>query len=146
MLGFLKEKLNGGAKRMSGKMDLLEAACAACALVGAADGNLDDDEAATALERLTGHETLSKAFTTSQIEAAFDKQVKRIRQGISGKLALKREVEEARSKSATDELEMIFCIAVDVAAADGSVGDKEMKVLREIGVSMGGFDPTRYLN
>lgn len=145
MLGFLKEKLKGGSDRLSGKSDLLEAACAMCVLVAAADGDFADDEAATALDRLTQHETLSKAFSTSQIEAAFDKQAKRVRQGISGKLGLKREVEEAKSKSTAEDREMLFAIACDVAAADGSVGDKELRVLREIGVSLGGLDPTRYL-
>lgn len=145
MLGFLKEKMKGGTDRLSGKADLLEAACAMCALVMAADGDLEDSEAETALDRLTQHETLSKAFPTTQIEAAFDKQVKRIKQGISGKLALKREVEDIKGKSTSEDREMLFCIAIDVAAADGEIEPPEMKVLRDIGVSLGGLDPTRYI-
>jgi tellurite resistance protein TerB len=147
MLGFLKEKLGGGAKRMTGKTDMLEAACATCALVGAADGDFSDDEAAVSLERLTTHEALSGAFSTSQIEAAFDKQVKRIKQGMSGRIGLRREVEEARTKgkATRDDLEMLFCIAIDVANADGSIEPAEMKVLRDIGTLLGGFDPAKYL-
>lgn len=145
IFGKMTEKFSGGAKRMSGKTDLLEAACAVTCLVGASDGDFSDDEMATALDRLTTHDILSKAFTTTQIEQAFDKQVRRIKQGPSGRLGLRREVEEAKSKSSHDDLEMIFVIGVDVAAADGDVGDKEMSALRQIGVSLGGFDPKAYL-
>lgn len=67
MFGKLKEKLTGGAARLNGKTDLLEAICAGCVLVGAADGDLSDDEAMVALDRLTNHDTLSKAFTATQI-------------------------------------------------------------------------------
>ena len=72
MFGKLKEKLTGGASRLNGKTDLLEGICAACVLVGAADGDLSDDEAAIALDRLVNHETLSVAFSATMIEAAFD--------------------------------------------------------------------------
>lgn len=144
MFGKLKEKLTGGAARLNGKTDLLEAICAAIALVAAADGDMSDDEAATGLDRLLNHETLSVAFSATQIEAAFDKQVKRVKQGMSGRLALRREVEEARNKSTADELEMLLVIAIDVAAADGDVGPKEMAALKSIGQAVN-LDPARYL-
>lgn len=146
MFKFLTEKMAGSAKKMSGKQDLLEAACAACVFVGASDGNFDDDEAETALERIQNHDTLSKAFTQTQIDAAFDKQAKRARQGMSGRIGLKKEIQEAVTKSSTDELEMLFCIAIDVANADGSIGDKEMKALRDVGMMLGGLTPERYLS
>lgn len=144
MFGMLKDKLTGGAARLNGKMDLLEGICAACVLVGAADGDLSDDEGATALDRLMNHETLSKAFTGTQIEAAFDKQAKRAKSGMSGRLALRREVEEVKGKSSADDCEMLLVIAIDVAAADGDIGPKEMGVLRTIGQAMG-LTVERYL-
>lgn len=144
MFGKLKEKLTGGAARLNGKADLLEAICAGCVLVGAADGDLADDEAMVALERLTNHDTLSKAFTGTQIEAAFDKQAKRAKSGLSGRLSLRKEVEEARNKSTADELEMLLVICIDVAADDGDVGAKEMAALKSIGQAVG-LDPSRYL-
>lgn len=144
MFGKLKEKLSGGASRLNGKTDLLEGICAACVLVGAADGDFSDDEASTALDRLLNHETLSVAFTATQIEAAFDKQVKRAKSGMSGRLGLRREVEEVKSKSTADDCEMLLVIAIDVAAADGDVGQKEMNALRSIGQAVG-LDPARYL-
>lgn len=144
MFAKLKEKLTGGAARLNGKTDLLEAICAGCAMVGAADGDFSDDEASVALDRLMNHETLSVAFTATQIETVFDKQAKRIKQGMSGRLALRREIEEAKSKSSTDELEMLLVICIDVAAADGEIGAKEMAALKTIGQAVG-LDPARYL-
>jgi len=137
MFGALKDKLTGGAARLNGKMDLLEGICAACVLVGAADGDLSDDEGATALDRLMNHETLSKAFSGTQIEAAFDKQAKRAKSGMSGRLALRREVEDVKGKSSAEDCEMLLVIAIDVAGADGEIGAKEMGVLRTIGQAMG---------
>lgn len=144
MFGMLKDKLTGGAARLNGKMDLLEGICAACVLVGAADGDLSDDEGAVALDRLMSHETLSKAFTGTQIEAAFDKQAKRAKSGMSGRLALRREVEDVKAKSSAEDCEMLLVIAIDVAAADGDIGTKEMGVLRTIGQAMG-LTVERYL-
>jgi len=144
MFGKLKEKLTGGASRLNGKTDLLEGICAACVLVGAADGDLSDDEAAVALDRLLNHETLSKAFSGTQIETAFDKQAKRAKSGMSGRLGLRREVEDVKAKSSAEDCEMLLVIAIDVAAADGDIGAKEMGVLRTIGQAMG-LAPERYL-
>lgn len=144
MFGKLKEKLTGGAARLNGKTDLLEAICAGCVLVGAADGDLSDDEAMIALDRLTNHDTLSKAFTATQIETAFDKQAKRAKSGMSGRLALRKEIEEARNKSTADDLEMLLVICIDVAGADGEIGTKEMTALKTIGQAVS-LAPERYL-
>lgn len=144
MFGKMKEKLLGGASRLNGKTDLLEAICAGCVLVGSSDGDFSDDEAAIALERLLTHDTISVAFTATQIEQAFDKQAKRAKAGMSGRLGLRREVEEARSKSTAEDLEMLLVICIDVASADGDVGPKELAALKSIGQAVG-LDPTRYL-
>lgn len=144
MFGKLKDKLTGGAARLNGNMDLLEGVCAACVLVGAADGDMSDDEAATAMDRLLNHETLSKAFSGTQIEAAFDKQAKRAKSGMSGRLALRRELEDVKAKSSAEDCEMLLVIAIDVAAADGEIGAKEMGILRTVGQSMG-LTVERYL-
>jgi tellurite resistance protein len=144
MFGKLKDKLTGGAARLNGNMDLLEGVCAACVLVGAADGDMSDDEAATAMDRLLNHETLSKAFSVTQIEAAFDKQAKRAKSGMSGRLALRRELEDVKAKSSAEDCEMLLVIAIDVAAADGEIGAKEMGILRTVGQSMG-LTVERYL-
>lgn len=137
MFGKLKDKLTGGTARLNGKMDLLEGICAACVMTGAASGDFSDDEAATALDRLMNHETLSKAFSGTQIEAAFDKQAKRAKSGMSGRLALRREVEDVKAKSSAEDCEMMLVIAIDVASTDGDIDTKEMAVLRTIGQIVG---------
>jgi tellurite resistance protein len=144
MFGKLKERLTGGAQRLNGKTDLLEAICAGCALIGAADGDFSDDEAQVALDRLLNHDTISVAFTATQIETAFDKQAKRVKSGMSGKLALRKEIEEARSKSTADDLEMLLVICIDVAGADGEIGPKELAALKTVGQAVG-LDPQRYI-
>lgn len=144
MFGKLKDKFTGGTARLNGKMDLLEGICAGCVLTGSASGDFSDDEAATALDRLLNHEVLSKAFTATQIETAFDKQAKRAKSGMSGRLALRREVEDVKGKSSTEECEMLLVICIDVAATDGDIDPKEVAVLRTIAQTTG-FSLDRYI-
>ena len=146
MLGFLKEKLAGGAKRMTGKTDMLEAACAMCALVGGADGDFSEDEATVALDRLMNHDVLSASFPPTQIEQR-SIMPEAPKQVCPGKISPKREpgVPAPRAKANGDDWRCWPCIAIDVAMADGSVGDKEMKALKDIGTALGGFDlPAKY--
>lgn len=70
MFGKLKEKLTGGVARLNGKTDLLEAICAGCVLVGAADGDLSDDEAMVALDRLAAYTFTVQRRNIDQLEAA----------------------------------------------------------------------------
>lgn len=144
MFGKLKEKLAGGASRLNGKTDLLEAICAICARVGSADGDYSEAEAETALGKLLEHDTISVAFSSSQIEQTFNKMAKLARGGMSGRIQLKREIDEAKAKNTRDDLEMALMIGIDVAAADGDIGDKEKTVLIDIGKVLG-FDAASYL-
>ena len=65
---------------------------------------------------------------------------------MSGRLGLRREIEEVKGKSTAEDIEMLFVIAIDVAGADGDIGEKEMKALQDIGKLLGGLDPARYLS
>ena len=137
MFGKLKEKLSGGAQRMTGRADLLEAVCAACALVAAADGNIEDSEVAQIAKSLSSHPVLSAAFSPREIEAVIDKMLSRAQAGRAGRAGLLKEIEEAKSKSDSNDLEMIVLIALDVADADGDLGDAEKKVVETIGRTLG---------
>lgn len=137
MFGKLKERLSGGAKKLQGKTDLLEGICAMCALVAAADGEIEDSEVGAALEALTSHTLIGAAFGSSEIERAFDAQLKRANGGHAGKLALKREIEEMKAKNASDELEMAFMIALDVSLSDGEMEPEERVVLEDLGKRLG---------
>lgn len=136
MLGKLKEKLTGGAQRMSGRTDLLEAIAAACALVAAADGTIDDGEVTAMINGLSNHAVLGAAFSPREIEAVADKMLARANTGRSGRAGLVKEIEEAKAKSETSDLEMIVLIALDVAD-DGGIDDAEMAVIEKIGKTLG---------
>jgi tellurite resistance protein TerB len=131
-----KERLQGAASRFSGKTDLLEATCASCALVAAADGDIEDEELVATLEALTNHPTLSAAFSNTQIETTANAMFKRAKGGAMGRIGLMKEIEEARSKSTSDDLELILAVAIDVSRSDGEMEPAEMKVLEKIAASL----------
>ena len=145
MFGMLKEKLAGASSRLSGRTDLLEATCAAIALVSAADGDIEDSELSTALESLTNHPTLTKAYSQSQIEQCANAMFASAKGGAMGRIGLKKEIEQAKAKSTSDDLELILAVAVDISRADGEVEPAEMKVLSEI-ASILRLDVRTYLN
>lgn len=136
MFGMLKEKLGGGAKRFSGRTDLLEATCAACALVAAADGEVEDAELVATQEALVNHPTLSAAFKQSEIEATASKIFSRAK-GAMGRVGLMKEIEQAKSKSTSDDLELVLACAVDIARADGELEGPELAVMQKIANTLG---------
>lgn len=136
MFKLLKEKLTGGASRLSGKTDLLEATCAACALVAAADGDIEDEEVMQTIEQLTSHPTLSVAFQQSQIEQCANTMFKRAKGGLTGRVGLMKEIEEAKGKATADDLELILAIAIDVSRSDGEMEPAELKVLEKIAATL----------
>lgn len=137
MFGKLKERLTGGASKLTGKTDLLEGICAMAALVSAADGEIEDSEIGAILDALANHATISAAFKAPEVEAALNKQLARAKGGMAGKLALKREIAEMKDRNASDELEMAFVIAIDIAMADGEIEPAEKSVLDALGKSLG---------
>jgi tellurite resistance protein TerB len=145
MFGFLKEKMAGGASRLSGKTDLLEATCAACALISAADGDIEDEELGATLEQLVNHPTLSAAFQQTLIEQTANTMFKRAKGGSMGRIGLMKEIEQAKGKSTSDDLELVLAIAVDVSRADGEIEAAEMKVLEKIANTLR-LDLRAYLN
>lgn len=144
MFGKWKEKLSGGASKITGKTDLLEGIAAMAALVSAADGEIEDSEVGAILDALQNHSTMSAAFKAPEIEAALNKQLARAKGGMAGKLSLKREIAEMKDKNPTDELEMAFVIAIDIALADGEIEPAEKAVLDGLGKSIG-FSLASYL-
>lgn len=137
MFGKLRERLTGGAKRLSGRTDLLEGIAAACALVAAADGDLEDSEMGATLDALMAHEAISASFPQSEVERTVDKMWKRAKGGMAGRLGLKREIEDVKSKSSSEDVEMLFAIACDIAMADGEVEPAERKVLEGLAQTLG---------
>ena len=143
MFGMLKEKLGGAVNRLSGKTDLLEGIAAGAILVSAADGEIESEEIAVLVEALCANETLSKSFTDTQITGVVDKMVKKAspnaagKIGMVGKIALEREVAEVKSKSSTDDLELMLAVLVDVASSDGEIEPAEKVVVNKIAAKLG---------
>lgn len=137
MFGKIKDLMTGGTSRLTGKSDLLEAICAGCALVAAADGEVEESELMATADALSAHELLAKAFTPTQIDAAAEKMFKAAKGGMMGRTRLWKEVEEAKGKSSRDDLELALAICVDVATSDGQIEAAERPVLERIARSWG---------
>ena len=131
----LKDRLAGGAKRMSGRTDLLEAVCAAAALVAAADGNVDDSEIDATAKAVSANETLNTAFSPREIEGSIQRMLDRANGGRVGKMGLYKEIEDVAGSA--EDGEIVLLTAMDIADADGSVDDAEKAVLEKIAGKLG---------
>ncbi|MCG7492405.1 tellurite resistance TerB family protein [Thalassobius sp. Cn5-15] len=130
MFGKLKEKLSGGAKRMSGRTDLLEAVCASAALVAAADGDIDDIEIEATANAVTANKVLKDSFSTREIEACIDSMLARAQGRRVGKIGLWKEIEDVAGNH--EDSEIVLLTAMDIADADGEVDPAEIKVLEKL--------------
>lgn len=137
MFGLLKKRGGETANKISGRTDLLEACCAAAVLTSMADGDVSKAEVALLPQTIAANETLSKAFTTPQINAAVQKQVQRASAGMSGKRALWKEIEDIVAMGDSDAAETVVVVALDIASADGSIGEKERATLDKIAATLG---------
>lgn len=135
MFASLKEKLTGGAKRLSGRTDLLEAVCAGAALVAAADGDIDDSEVEATIKAVTSNETLNTAFDARSIEGCIMRMIDRSNGGRVGKMGLYKEIDDVASNA--EDAEVVLLTAMDIADADGSVSPEETAVLEKIAGKLG---------
>lgn len=137
-MGFLG-KLFGGAtttvNRVAGRTDLLEACLASAALIAAADGSIDPEEAIAAIDTVKNNETLGKSFDNLTIETTMNRMMARAKGGYSGQAQLFKELGEI-GKSAEDA-ETVYLIALDVAFADGTCDAKERAMLANIAKYLG---------
>ena len=131
----LKEKLTGGAKRLSGRTDLLEAVCAAAALVAAADGTVDDSEIEATAKAVSSNETLNTAFGANEIEGCIQRMLDRANGGRVGKMGLYGEITDVAGSM--EDGEIVLLTAMDIADADGTVDDAEKAVLEKIASKLG---------
>jgi tellurite resistance protein len=129
MFAQLKQRLSGAMNKVAGNKDFLEGVCAACALVAAADGTVDDSEIQIAVANVTGNATLNGSFTKQEIAMTMESMLKRTGTR-TGKLGLYTEIGEATAKIGAGEV--IYLAALDVAEADGTIDDEEQAVLTKI--------------
>lgn len=135
MLKALKDRLSGGANRLQGRTDLLEAVCASAALTAAADGSIDDSEIEATIKAVTANEALNTAFDARQIEGCMQRMLDRAGGGRVGQMNLMKELDDIAG--ATDDSEMVFLTALDIADADGEVDPAEQAMIEKIAKRLG---------
>lgn len=119
---------------------LLQAVCGAGIWVSAADGNIEDSEVKK-LEKVISsnkHLKIYGAETTSTVDEFEQKFTDSIR---AGRLEVRKLLEEISSNR--DEAELVLVIVLDVAEANGDVGDDEQAVINEIAKLLG-LDASKY--
>jgi tellurite resistance protein len=135
MFGKFKSKFTGSVNKFSGNKDFLEAVCAACALVAAADGELEDAEIAQTIKGIASNPALAGAFPAREIEQTADAMCKRAQGGRVGRAGLYKELEDIAADK--DKAETVLLTALDVADSDGQVEPEEKKVLEKIAQTFG---------
>lgn len=135
MLKALKDRLSGGANRLQGRTDLLEAVCASAALTAAADGSIDDSEIEATIKAVTANEALNTAFDARQIEGCMQRMLDRAGGGRVGQMNLMKELDDIASNS--DDSEMVFLTALDIADADGEIDPAEQAMIEKIAKRLG---------
>ena len=144
MFGKLKELVAGGASKLTGKTDLLEAIAAGGILVSAADGEIEAEEVGVLIESLVGHEVLGASFTETQINQVVDRMIKKAspnaagKIGMVGKLALEKEVREVKAKSSSEDIVLMLAILTDIASSDDDgIEPAEKAMINKISNSLG---------
>lgn len=135
MFKALKAKLDGSAKRLSGRTDLLEAVCAGAALVAAADGSIDDSEIEATIKAVTANETLNTAFGANEINGCIERMLDRANGGRVGRMGLMKEIDDIAGNQ--EDGEVVLLTAMDIADSDGEVDPEETAVLEKIAGRLG---------
>lgn len=105
------------------------------ALVASADGNVEDSEIDATIKSVTSNETLSTAFTNTEITGCIEKMLDRANGGRVGRRALMKEIEDVTASA--EEGEIVLLTALDIADADGTIDDDERRVLDQIAAVFG---------
>jgi tellurite resistance protein TerB len=146
-LSKFKKVAKGAAREVSADLgknrEFLEACCALSALVATADGVADDSEKRKAVAVMIQNATLGQLYDQPTIESTFQKMLARAGSG-SGRQSLAAELQDVNKlPNASEMAPYVYLIAKDVAEADGSIGEKEAKVLAT-GARLLNVDPTQF--
>jgi tellurite resistance protein TerB len=129
-----KNDLKSGAFR--------DASMAMCALVAAADGNVDAEERRKVAGLITTNEVLAN-FDAEDLRRRFDDYSNKLMADFDfGKVSLIQEIAKTKKKPA--EARAVIQIGIIIGGADGNFDDDEKKVVREacfaVGISPSEFD------
>ncbi|HZG29922.1 MAG TPA: TerB family tellurite resistance protein [Ensifer sp.] len=137
----MKKILAAGGKEIKAEYgqnkDFLEAVCAACALVAAADGDIEESEKRKVVSIVTGHATLGKLYQQGVIEQTAETMFRRAKD-VSGRQQLARELDDIKGRQdGATMAEDVYLIALDIANADGEIEPQEDVVLKKIATRLG---------
>lgn len=141
LFGNLLNRAKETLGKYAGDKTFLKAACAAAALVIAADGVVEDSEVTSAMNGLTSNTILKGSYKASEIEDELSLALNQSKSR-AGKVVLNRELEAITAKP-REMREDIFLIAADIGDVDketGSVhgiGAAEKKALEQIAKALG---------
>lgn len=141
MFGFkrkVKELTAGLIKADNRKF--LNAVVGAGVWISAADGDIEDSEIAKLEKHLSSNKDLKifgaeAAKSVTHFEESFTNSIR------AGRLEVRKLLEEVATNR--DEAEMVLAVVLDVAEANGSVGEAETAVANEIGKILG-LDPSKF--
>ncbi|MFB8245243.1 tellurite resistance TerB family protein [Streptomyces sp. NPDC001046] len=126
-LGSLKNELKSGAYR--------DASMAVCALVAAADGQVDPSERQQVESMILGNDVLQN-FPPEQLRQRFNKHVDQLTMNFQhGKAEAMQEIAKAAKKPT--EARAVIQTGMVVAGADGHFSQAEASVLREACAALG---------
>lgn len=107
-----------------------DATMAACALIAAADGKIDQNERSRTAQFITSSDKL-KAFNVSDLRTKYENFCDVVSRDFDfGKIELMQKVSRVANKP--DEARAVVQLAVVIANADGNFSADEQKVMREI--------------
>lgn len=121
------KKAEAAVQKFSGRTDFLEAVCASAALVAAADGDIDDKEVLAAIKAVKANKALAAGFDQQTIDRTINTMLDRAGLGRSGRAGLRKEIMEVAKDP--EMAEAVILTALDVAEADGEIGEAEQKLI-----------------
>lgn len=122
-LNLFKKGATDVVNKVSGKKDVLEAGFAIAARAAAADGEISDDEIVGAIEAAQSIDSLKASFSEAELEAAAEKQFKRMK-SIMGRNQIKKELQDV-AKFSDEDKENALMIGAMAAEAVGGIGPEE---------------------
>ncbi|WP_241191376.1 tellurite resistance TerB family protein [Deinococcus psychrotolerans] len=120
-----------------------DATMAACALIGAADGKIDQTERSRTAQFITTSDEL-RTFNVSDLRDKYDRYCDQITADFDfGKIGLMQVIGQVAGKS--DQARAVVQLAVVIANSDGEFDEKEMGVVREIAQALK-LDPADFVD
>ncbi len=137
IFGKLKGAVSGSANKFAGRTDFLEAVAASAAYIASADGDVSEAEMEETLKVVMSLPEITAGFNDRQISDAVSAMFKRAEGGMVGRMKLLNELDDIKKDTnAGDMSEVILVTAIQIACADGEIGDKEKTAMEKVAVRL----------